>query len=199
MEINKALNQLSEIHRHLAKNEVYRGINPLALFIAGLIALISGLIQNYYFENITPKGFVIYWGAVAFINILIALSFISYNFVFRENRFDRRKTLTTLGQFFPVIGAGFIITLAISFQDSNTIQFLPGIWAILFGLGIFSLRPYLDKQFIWVALFFFLSGIKLLFMTDDKASLSPWGMSITFSIGMILSSIILYWFDERHQ
>lgn len=197
MEIDKALNQLSEIHRHLSKSEVYRGINPIALTAAGVMALLAGCIQYFYFSDMSPRIFVIYWGSVAFINIVVALCFIGYNFIYRENRFDRRKTLNTIGQFFPVIIAGFIITLAISATNKSGISYLPGIWAILFGLGIFSVRPYLDKQFIWVAVFFFIAGCKLLIMAVDNSSLSPWGMSITFSVGMIISSVILYWFDER--
>lgn len=199
MEINKALNQLSEIHRHLSKTEVYRGINPIALTIAGVLALIAGIAQHIYFQNISPQMFVIFWGAIALANILIALIFIGYNFIYRENRFDRRKTLNTLGQFIPVIIGGFIITFVLSYANVETIQYLPGIWAVLFGIGIFSVRPYLDKQFVWVAIFFFVAGIKLFLMVKDGTSLSPWGMAITFSVGMILSSIILFWFDERDR
>ena len=76
-------------------------------------------------------------------------------------------------------------------------QYLPGLWAVLFSLGVFASRPYLPRIIGWVALYYLVAGTVLLAMAADSTSLSPWGMGLTFGLGQIASGIVLYWNLER--
>ncbi|GMT48875.1 MAG: hypothetical protein IEMM0008_0414 [bacterium] len=209
MEINEALDHISEIHRHLNKTEVYRGIGSFPVALSGLITFVAGYLQPFFVSEGDPITFVVYWSGLALINLTIAFGVIGYNYFFRESPLDRKRTRTTIGQFLPSVLVGLIITFFLTlhidtaglhYESSDidtTLFYLPGIWAALFGLGILSSRPYLPKHFIWVALYFLIGGIHLFFMAEDRSSLAPWGMAVTFGFGLLLISGVFYWSNER--
>ncbi len=211
MEINKALDHISEIHRHLSKTEVYRGIGSFPIALSGLITFMAGYFQPHFVAKDDSLAFIIYWSFLALINLTLAFGVISYNYFFRESPIDRKRTRATMGQFLPSVLAGLIITFFLtldtsihglyydSMSNNEALFYLPGIWATLFGLGILSARPYLARHFIWVALYFFIGGIKLFFMAGDKTSLTPWGMALTFGFGLLLISGVFYWSNERQN
>ncbi len=214
MEIDKALDHITEIHRHLNKTEVYRGIGFLPIALSGLITFMAGYFQPFFVEEGEPIAFVVYWSGLALINLVLAFGVISYNYFCRESSLDRKRTRTTMGQFLPSVLAGLIITFFLTwhveitffnnaslFDASETLYstlfYLPGIWATLFGLGILSSRPYLPKHSSWIVLYFFIAGFILLFMGNLGFSLGPWGMSVTFGFGLLLISAVFYWSNER--
>ena len=197
MELNKALDHISEIHRHLSKTEVYRGIGSLPVAISGLSAFAGGLLQSQWVEAGDSYGFVVYWGLVALINLGLATGVIFYNYFYRESSLDKKRTRRTLGQFLPSVLAGLLITISLIYSKPDFLVYLPGIWCILFGLGVFSARPYLPGLFIVVGLFFFIAGAVLLALSGIGESLTPYGMSLSFGPGLILSSGLLYWCNER--
>ena len=199
MELNKALSQLTEIHDHLSKSQTYRGITSLPVAIAGLFALIAASAQQYFVEENSPDQFVIYWSSVALITLFITIGVVLYKYFYRESNYHRKLTLKVVGQFFPSIVAGFIVSIALSSQSREFIPFLPGIWTLLFALGILAARPYLPRLLNWVTFFFFCASIQLFLMAPSGESLSPWGMGLSFGIGLILSSILLFWSLERPQ
>ncbi|MDH4129455.1 MAG: hypothetical protein OEV44_11905 [Spirochaetota bacterium] len=195
MEINKALSQISEIHGHLAKTEVFRGIESKHISLAGVLTVISAYFQPYFVES--PNSFLIYWSSIALINIIFASCVISFNYYKRESIFDRKRTLRTVGQFLPSLIGGLFISVALSVVSDNNIRFLPGIWTVLFALGISSSLPFLPKAVGWVAIYFFLASINLFYMINIDLSLSPWGMGLSFGGGLFLAAIILYLNVER--
>ncbi len=211
MEIHKALDHISEIHRHLSKTEVYRGIGSFPIALSGLITFMAGYFQPYFVEESEPIAFVVYWSGLALINLVLAFGVISYNYFFRENPVDRKRTRATISQFLPSVLAGLVITffltwhvdIILSIEGSLTFHpalfYLPGIWTILFGLGILSSRPYLPKHVSWIVLYFFIAGSILLFMGSLGFSIGPWGMALTFGFGLLLISAVFYWNNERQN
>ncbi len=74
---------------------------------------------------------------------------------------------------------------------------LPGLWAVLFSLGVFASCRLLPKPTFWVGVFYLLAGcVGLIFGPGDLA-LSPWLMGGTFGTGQLLTACILYWTLER--
>jgi len=197
MDTDRAIDHLVEIHRHLAKTEIYRGYRALPAFLSGLFAFVGAALQPFFVEGKPDLLFVWYWSALAGLSALIATAEILYNYTIRESSTERRRTRTVAMQFFPCVAGGTFITIALVTTDPSGVRFLPGIWAVVYGLGIFSARPYFPRMIGVAALGFMLAGTALLLMADRGSSLHPWAMGLTFGIGQIATGLILYWNLER--
>jgi len=197
MEIRKALNQISEIHGHLARTDVYRGYRAIPVTFSGVLALLAASAQTRLVPNESPQSFVFYWVGVAAFAAAIAGGGIVCGYLREESLFARRRTRTAVGQLLPCVVAGAGVTFFVTRLGSDFIAFLPGLWTVLFSLGVFASRPYLPRIIGWVALYYLAAGYVLLAIAGDGRSLSPWGMGLTFGFGQIVAGIVLYWNLER--
>jgi len=199
MELERALHQISEIHEHLAKSEVYLGYRAVPVGGSGILALVAAAVQGSIIPNATPEKFITYWVVLAFLGGIVAGGGIIYNYFFVYDSKNRKKSRTVVGQLLPSLVAGVLVTLLVAGAGREYIRILPGLWAVLFSLGIFASRPYLPKNVGFVALFYLAAGTYLLMRAADGAPLSPWGMGLTFGIGQIAAGIVLYWDIERKE
>ena len=196
MEIQKALDQISEIHGHLAKTDVYRGYKAVPVGLSGVLAIVAAVLQTRVGAASTPAAFAYYWVAVAGAAIALAGAGIVYGYIREESGPARRRTRVVVGQLLPCMAAGVLVT-AVLLRFERGIGLLPGLWAILFSLGMFASRPYLPRITGWVALYYLASGAALLGLCMRGLSLSPWGMGVTFGFGQVLAGTVLYWDLER--
>lgn len=192
-----ALDQISEIHKHLAKSEVYRGYRSLPVAISGVVGLVAAWLQNPSLGANDPAGFVIFWTAISAASAAIGMSEIIFNYAFRETAFERRKTRLVLGQFLPSVATGAIATVTLVHLSAALVPLLPGLWAALFGVAIFAARPYLPRATGWVALFYFGAGAWLLW--HGATPPSPWSVGGTFGTGQLFAALVLYWNLERRE
>ena len=221
MEIQKALNQISEIHGHLAKTDVYRGYRAVPVALSGILALVAAAAQTRLVGNGSDYhyDFIIFWLVVWLLGAATAAGGIVYSYLREESQLARRRTRATVGQLLPCLVAGFGVAVLLVRPGSDSLAFVPGLWAVLFSLGIFASRPYLPRMTGWVALYYLVAGTVLLAMAGEPTtlsgwgtqvtvgfghttagypkSLSPWGMGLTFGFGQIMAGIVLYWNLER--
>jgi len=197
MELHKALTQISEIHGHLAKSEVYKSGKSAPVVLSGLFAIVSALMQRSVLGAEPGYGFVVYWLAVAAVSLAMAGGVVTYNYAFCEGTLARRTTRRVVGQFLPSLVAGALVTGAVVSMGPGEVRLLPGCWAVLFSLGLFAARPYLPRAVGWVALYYLVAGAVLLLQAKESASLSPWGMAGSFGVGQIFAAVVLYWNLER--
>jgi hypothetical protein len=198
-ELEHALNQISEIHRHLARTEVYRGFRSVPIALSGAVGLAGGAFQSRFVEDPVGWSFAVYWSVVAAIALAVSLFGIAINYFKTEESSSRHRTRIVIGQFIPSLAAGLLLTVALYSSETTWVPILPGIWAILFSLGIFSARLYLPKNIGWLALGFLVAGCVLLLLAPGGRSLSPWGMGLVFGVGQIASALVLYWDLERRK
>jgi hypothetical protein len=199
MEIDKALEQLEEIHSHVHRSEVYRGYRSLWTAAIGLLALIAAFLQPRFVEPGQSLAFVHFWVSVALLGFLLPVISILVHYFVNETGLERKKTRLAVGQFLPCLLAGAFLTFAICQSSEASIVFLPGLWAILFGMGVYASKPYLPGAIHWMAAFFFLGGMVLLALVPSGQSLSPWGMGLTFGLGLVAGAGILYFNLERKK
>ena len=72
------------------------------------------------------------------------------------------------------------------------VAYLPGLWAILFSLGLFSSRAYLPRATGWVALFYLAAGCGLLTLAPGGGSMVGWGTGATFCVGQLAIALVLH-------
>ena len=197
MDLRQALRQISEIHSHVSRGEVYRGYRAVPAALAGAIAVLAAAGQPWIVQTSAPRTFVAYWVAIAALTAAAGGGRNLYNYLFYEDPQDRRRTRTVVGQFAPSLVAGALATAAAAAAGDTAIALLPGLWTLLFGMGIFASRPYLPRLTGFVALFYFAAGALLLGLARSGASLNPWGMGLSFGLGETFMGIVLYWSLER--
>ena len=195
VEYSKAVSQISVIHEQLAKGEIYRGYRPIPVALSGLCGLAGASVQPYVVPEGDVRRWILYWTSVAALSGAVAASEIVFNYLFRESEYGRRRTRRVVGQFGPALVAGAAMTAAAIFADGSLSRHLSGLWALIFGLGVFASRPYLPRAAGWVALYYFSMGIVWLVLAPG--SLSGWLVGGTFAVGQIGTAIILYWNMER--
>jgi hypothetical protein len=197
MRFTDAMSQISEIHEHLAKSEVYRGFRSLPVALSGLCGLAAVSVQPRLLPLDDARGVLAYWLAVAALGGAVGGSEILYNYLFRDDPFARRRTRKVVGQFVPCLAAGAAVTWGVVRWSEWTIPLLPGLWAVVFSLGIFAARPYLPRAIGWVALYYLAAGLRLLWYVPDSGSLWGWQLGGTFGAGQLAAALVLYWNLER--
>lgn len=197
MDATRALDQIAEIHRQIAKGEVYRGYRSVPMALSGAIGLCAAWMQPAGLAAADPGGFVVYWTAIAAAAAFVGSSEIIYNYAVKEDASARRATRQVVGQFAPSLAAGALITLAFARVSDALVPLLPGMWAICFGLGTFACRPYLPRASGWIGAFYFAAGSALLLNARGAAPVTGWWVGGPFGAGQLLAAVVLWWNLER--
>jgi len=67
---------------------------------------------------------------------------------------------------------------------------LPGLWQVIFSLGIFSSCRFLPRPMIAAGVWYMLTGLLCLTL-DGRRAFEPWTMGLAFGIGQLLVAGIL--------
>jgi hypothetical protein len=191
MDLSEALERIDAIHGHLARGEPYRGYRPAALALSGVAGLLAAVAQPLLIAE-GPDPFVAYWSAIALVCAAVAGGLTVHAHLFREDDLARRRTRVVMRQFLPCLGAGAVLTVAVNREpwQALAVPLLPGLWALLFGLGIVASLPYLPRLAGLVAGWYLLSAAVLLL--SDSAHLAGWAVGLPFGVGQLLAAVVLY-------
>jgi hypothetical protein len=114
-------------------------------------------------------------------------------------RLSRQKTLLAVELFFPCMVAGAVLTWAIVSFAPQSQWMLPGVWSVVFSLGIFASCRVLPKPVVWVGAYYLIAGAAALAFARGEAAFSPWAMVGTFGVGQSLAAAVLYFTLERNH
>ena len=197
VDVNRALDQIAEIHQQLAKAEVYRGYRSLPLAASGVIGLAAAWMQPERLGADDPVGFVLYWTVIAAAAGFVGSSEILFNYIVHDDGSGRRRTRKVVGQFLPSLAGGAAIGLGLTRTSPDMVPLLPGLWAMCFGIGTFASRPYLPRASGWIGLFYYVAGFVLLWIARGPVPLTGWWVGGTFGVGQLLAALVLWWNLER--
>ncbi len=198
MDIQTALSQVAEIRGQLERARVYRGYRSTPMAMTGLVALGAAAIQERYVPSGTRQWFVEFWVAAAVVSLLLVAGELTLEYFSGMEGGDRRLTGRVVGQFLPCLAAGAVLTTVLG-GTALLVSYLPGLWSILFSLGIFASRPYLPRGVGWVGVYYLVAGALLLLQAPRGVSLAPWGMGLAFGLGQLHLAAVLYWNLERRK
>jgi hypothetical protein len=192
MHLTEVLERVSQIHAQLAKGEVYRGYRPLAVALAGGCGILGLMVQPLLVGPEDFRGCVLYWMGVAAVACLVGGGATAVNHFFREDEFARRRTRHVLGQFLPCLVVGAILTAGVWKLDDTALVLLPGLWAVVFSLGLFASRPYLPAEVTWGGWWYLVMGSAFLAIPPANAEAAGWMVGGTFGAGHLMIALILY-------
>ena len=196
MDPREAISRIEQIREDLARAEVFRVYRHASVAFTGVMALIGALVQSQWGLN-DVDSFLSLWITIALICIMVIGVEMTIRCRYSNSALMREAAIVASRQFAPCLIAGGLLTLAIYRSVPDAIHLLPGLWMILFGLGIFASWRFLPQAIIWSGVFYLAAGFLCLAWAQHEAALSPWAMALPFGVGQLLTAAILYWNLER--
>jgi hypothetical protein len=199
MELREALTQISEIRLQLARTEVFRGYRAMPVAFSGAVALVAALIQAVTITDpmVQIGPYLALWIGAAVVSGLAAGLEMIIRARNASSPLTRELTWLALEQFCPCLLAGALLTIVLVRATPASLGMLPGLWQIVYSLGIFASCRLLPKATFWVAVFYLGAGLAVLALGQGEAALSPWAMGVPFGAGQFLAAAVLYRTLER--
>ena len=193
MELREAMSQIAEIRQQMARTEVFRGYRSVPVAFSGVLACAASVAQGLWIPEPTRdvSSYLTLWIGAAAIGIAAA----ALEMVIRarhSTRWAREQTWLAVEQFLPCVVAGGLTTLVLVRFSESILWILPGLWSILFSLGIFASRRLLPGAVVWVAFYYLFAGLCCLAAAQGESALSPWAMGVPFGGGQLLAAAVLY-------
>ena len=199
MELREALSHIAEIRARVAATERFRGYRALPVATSGLLALLATVAQPLLVPNpsVDLAGYLAVWLTAAVVGAAAAGSGIWLRHRTTHLPLSREVTRLAVSQFAPCLVAGGLVTLVIARHAPQVGWMLPGLWQVLFSLGVFASYRLLPPPTVGIGIFYLIAGVVNLANSSTNTAFSPWAMGLPFSIGQLATAAILYWHLER--
>ena len=200
MELRDALDQISEIRERMARGQVFRGYRSVTTAFTAVLAVLTSAAQAAWVPRPEKEvdDYLWLWCAAAVLSVLVVGIEMAVRAVRSGSMLDRRMTMLAVDQFVPCLVAGALVTYAIGKFAGEIVWVMPGLWAVLFSLGIFASRRFLPRGVGLVGGYYLLAGLVCLALgAEDDATLCPWTMAAVFGTGQLLAAGVLWWTLER--
>lgn len=210
MNLHRALSDIAEIRAQLDRTETYKGFRSTAVGVSVLILLVGFWLQSKWVVNLNQQvdSYLWIWLGVAVASASIASVEMLIRSRVSGNPVVGKMHWALASQIAPSFLVGFVLTVlvgahayeqAAKSSADGMIWALPGIWAMLYSLGLFNCRRHLPDQATGVAIYLLFAGVMLLgfnWMTREAAG---WQMLVTFGVAQTYLGIVLYWNLERRS
>jgi hypothetical protein len=191
-DLYKALGDISSIRRQMASTTEFRGYGPATLATTGLFAILAAAAQALWLPDPTHhiSAYLAVWVSTA----VFSAALTGVQMYARARRIhsglSNEMLRMAVEQFLPSVAAGLLVTLVLLRYVPFATWMLPGVWQVIFSLGIFSSCRFLPRPMIAAGAWYLLTGLSCLAMGGNRA-LSPWTMGISFGAGQLLVAAIL--------
>lgn len=191
-ELHKALGDISSIRKQVARTTEFRGYGPATLAATGAFAIVAAVIQNVWVPNpgTDINRYITVWVTTALISAVVT----GFQMYTRSRRLHSglsdEMIRLAVEQFLPAVGTGLLLTIVILRLVPGSAWMLPGLWQVIFSLGVFSSRRFLPRPILVAGIWYLFTGLTCISFGDSRA-LSPWAMGISFGVGQFLVAGIL--------
>ncbi len=186
-ELNRALNEIQAIRRQVARTTEFRGYGPLTLCCTAAVAGIGGLVQFYALPKpwLQPAFYAALWLSVGFLSAGLILAQMLRRADRMHGGLADTMIRTAVGQFLPAAAAGLILPFVLLHGSRDVFWMLPGLWQVIFSLGVFASCRSMPWQMLLAGGWFLLTGVVCLWLGDTRA-LSPVTMAGSYAVGMTM-------------
>lgn len=191
-DLNKALGDISSIRRQMARSTEFRGYGPATLAATGAFAILAAVGQALWIPDPGKNlnAYLATWMTTAVLSAaLIATQMLARTRRIHSGMADEMVRMA-VEQFLPSAGAGTLLTLVLVEFVPAALWMLPGMWQVIFSLGVFSSCRFLPRLMIAAGLWYLCTGLVCIALADHRA-LSPWAMGVPYGVGQLLVAAIL--------
>ncbi len=197
--LQEALQDISAIRHQMARAEQFRGYRAVPVCISGLFAIVGGLLQAAWISDpqVEIKRYLFVWLSVAAASQIVCLGSIWQRYRMSKGLLHQETTHLALGQFYPCLVAGALLTFVIVKTVPHAVGMLPGLWAILFSLGLFASLRLLPRAMMGIACYYLGGGLYAVSLEGSPSAMGPWTMPLLFGVGQLLTAAILSQFEKN--
>jgi hypothetical protein len=191
-DLEKALGDITSIRRQVARTTEFRGYGPVTLAATGVLALAAAAAQARWIPEPAAhlSAYLATWASTA----LVSLALIGTQMYARTQRVHSgmadEMIRMAVEQFLPSVGAGTLLTIVLLATAPAALWLLPGLWQIIFSLGVFSSCRFLPRPMLMAGVWYLFCGLATIALGDARA-FSPWVMGIAYGVGQLLVAAIL--------
>ena len=200
-EVERALAEIHSIRHQLARGTQFRGYGPASIAFSGFLALLVAWAQvewGGWARNDVTANLVI-WICVAAVSMGVS----GIETFARARRVHAGLTQEMLQsaveQIVPALVIGVLFTAVLLRFAPGDCWLLPGIWELIFSLGIFASCRFLPKQMFAVGVWYLVAGLGSVMVASYSRVFLPWTMGIPFGIGQLLIAAVLVLCSEDHN
>ncbi|MBS0580578.1 MAG: hypothetical protein JSR36_15080 [Proteobacteria bacterium] len=200
-ELSRALADIQAIKAQLARSAQFHGYGAGSVCATALLALLAGLLQGIYLPDPVHQVelYLVLWVSTAGVALLI----IEVDAFTRAQRLHPdmawRMFAAAGAQFLPAILGGVLLTGVLLVSCRASLWMLPGLWQLVFSLGVFSSCTLLPRAMPVVGVWYMASGLMYLAGGQTGRALSPWAMAVPFAIGQLLVAAVLHLDHRDHR
>jgi hypothetical protein len=200
-ELNKALDDISSIRLQVARSTDFRGSGPATLAATGMIAMAAALSQRRWVHD--PAHHLSAYLAIWVSTAAVSASLIAVEMFARTRRVHGgmadEMIRMAVEQFLPSVAAGGLMTYALAHFAPAEAWMLPGLWQVIFSLGVFSSCRFLPKPMIAAGAWYLIAGLLCISLGPARA-LSPWAMGVPYGVGQLMvCGVLLFRARETNE
>lgn len=193
-DLNKALGDISSIRMQVARSTDFRGYGPATLAATGVLALAAAMAQRRWLAD--PAQHVGLYLATWIATAVVSAAVIGVEMYARTRRMHRgmadEMIRMAVEQFLPSVVAGFLMTFVLVKYVPADAWMLPGMWQVIFSLGVFSSCRFLPRPMLAAGVWYLTTGAFCISLGDARA-FSPCAMGIPYGVGQLLvAGVLLY-------
>ena len=193
-DLQQALAEIHSIRSHVARGTEFHGYGPASVAASGVLALLVAAIQSQWMTKHANSDLSIWlavWAGTAAVSLLLS-SFETFTRARRVHRgFARAMVQSALEQFLPALVVGSLLTVVLLRVAPQECWMLPGLWQLIFSLGVFASCRFLPRQMFAVGVWYLAAGLFCLAAGGATRALSPWLMGIPFGAGQLMIAAVL--------
>jgi len=193
-DLRKALADIDAIKEQVARATQFRGYGPATVALTGVLAFLAAGLQAVWLDN--PREQVAAYLAIWVGTAVISAVLIGAETITRSRRLHSaladEMIYTALEQLVPPTIAGALLTFVLVRFASESVWMLPGLWQILFSLGVFASCRLLPKALFGAGVWYLACGLICLAAAANGTVWSPWAMGLPFGVGQLIVAGTLY-------
>jgi hypothetical protein len=192
-DLDRALAEINEIRCQIARDTEFRGYGPATALATAVLAACAALAQSLWIGD--PVGDV-----ARYLGLWVATAAVSVAIVGAETVTRSRRVHSGLAdemiqsateQLLPAGAAGVLLTVVLYYSAPQSLWLLPGLWQILFSLGVFSSCHFLPRAMYAVGAWYLATGLACVAFANGEHAFSPLAMGAPFTIGQLLVAAVL--------
>ena len=176
----------------MASTTEFRGYGPLTLAATGVFAILAAAFQASWLPD--PAHHIAAYLAIWVTTAVFSAALTGAQMYARTRRIhsgiSNEMLRMAVEQFLPSVAAGLLMTIVLLRYVPLAQWMLPGLWQVVFSLGVFSSCRFLPRPMIAAGAWYLLTGLSCLAIGGNRA-LSPWTMGISYGAGQLLVAAIL--------
>jgi hypothetical protein len=192
-DLDRALADISQIRSQLARGSQFRGYGAATLAATSALAALAGLAQARWLPDPIhkPNTYIMLWSGTA----ALALIVIAMETVTRTRRMHsgmaQEMILSAVEQFLPSGLAGVLLTAVMLRFVPESLWMLPGLWQVVFALGVFASSRFLPRPMLLVGAWYLATALVCLVLARGEDTFSPWAMGAPFGVGQLIVAALL--------